>query len=239
MDRKRKRCRDQQRRVWGEESGGWEYQKRSGEYGRACKVEDGHRDKTMQCPWYICDRDCSSCTEFFAGLGASGGTETERCDVVSFTSVCFSVRGEQHSSVCYVGYGQRKQAVQKGQNYSSREALHIQSEWGDPFHYNNNKISDYPILATLAPVLLTFVKHVWFCTSPRYEEWTVPNDVTGHGGSPDRNRGWIVIFAYSHVTQLLWGLWPDMTSLLNIKNDPWVTEVNCPPRSLLYEIRFR
>ena len=31
-------------RGWCEESGGCEYQKRSGEYGRACKVEDSHRD---------------------------------------------------------------------------------------------------------------------------------------------------------------------------------------------------
>ena len=44
---------DQQWRVWCEESGGWEYQKWSREYGRVCKVEDSHRDKTEQCPWYI------------------------------------------------------------------------------------------------------------------------------------------------------------------------------------------
>ena len=35
-------------RVWSEESGDREYQKQSGEYGRVCKVEDSHRDKTEQ-----------------------------------------------------------------------------------------------------------------------------------------------------------------------------------------------
>ena len=50
MDRKQKRRGNQQWRVWCEESGGGEYQKRSGEYGRAYKVEDSQRDKTEQCP---------------------------------------------------------------------------------------------------------------------------------------------------------------------------------------------
>ena len=53
MDQKQKRHGNQQRRVWCAESGGGEYQKRSGEYGRVCKVEDCHRDKTEQCPCYI------------------------------------------------------------------------------------------------------------------------------------------------------------------------------------------
>ena len=35
-------------RVWCEESGSWEYQKQSREYGRVCKAENGHRDKTEQ-----------------------------------------------------------------------------------------------------------------------------------------------------------------------------------------------
>ena len=48
-----------------------------------------------------------SCTEFFVGLGASGEIETE---VVCFTVVVFSVRGEQHNCVCDEGFGQRKQA---------------------------------------------------------------------------------------------------------------------------------
>ena len=50
---KTEKARNQQWRVWCEESGGWEYQKKSREYGRVCKVEDGHRDKTEQCPRYI------------------------------------------------------------------------------------------------------------------------------------------------------------------------------------------
>ena len=52
----------------------------SGEYGRECKVETNHRDKTEQCERYICSRECLCCTEFFAELGASGEIETEvRC----------------------------------------------------------------------------------------------------------------------------------------------------------------
>ena len=50
---KTEKARNQQWRVWCEESGGWEYQKKSREYGRVCKAEDGHRDKTEQCPRYI------------------------------------------------------------------------------------------------------------------------------------------------------------------------------------------
>ena len=38
MDRKQKRRGNQQWRVWCEESGGWEYQNRSGDYERACKI---------------------------------------------------------------------------------------------------------------------------------------------------------------------------------------------------------
>ena len=49
----------------------------------------------------------------------------QKCDVVSFTSSFFFFffsflgRGEQYSSVCYEGSGQRKQAGQKGENCSS------------------------------------------------------------------------------------------------------------------------
>ena len=43
IDRKQKRCGNQQWRVLCEESGGQESQKQSREYGRACKVEDSHR----------------------------------------------------------------------------------------------------------------------------------------------------------------------------------------------------
>ena len=46
MDREQKRRGNQQWRVWCEEYGGWEYQKRSGVYGRVCKVEDSHGDST-------------------------------------------------------------------------------------------------------------------------------------------------------------------------------------------------
>ena len=70
MDRKQKRRGNQQWRVWCEESGGWECQKRSGEYGRVCKVEDSHRDKTEQCPWYIDSREWLSSTEFFCWTGS-------------------------------------------------------------------------------------------------------------------------------------------------------------------------
>ena len=108
---------NQQRRVWCEESGGWEYQKTSGECGRVCKVEDTHRDKTEQCPWYIYSRECLSCTKFFVGLEASEKIETE---VFCGQFYLFSVWGEQHSSVCDEGFGQMKQAGQKGENCSSR-----------------------------------------------------------------------------------------------------------------------
>ena len=45
MDRRQKRRGNQQWRVWCEQSGGSEYQKRSGQYGRVCKVEDSYIDK--------------------------------------------------------------------------------------------------------------------------------------------------------------------------------------------------
>ena len=72
MDWKQKRRGNQQWRVLCEESGGWEYQKWS-----ACKVEDSHRDKTVQCWWYIYSIECWSCTEFFVGLESRGEIETE------------------------------------------------------------------------------------------------------------------------------------------------------------------
>ena len=74
---KTEKAQEPQWRVWCEESGGWEYQKQSGEYGRVCKFEDSHRDKTEQCPWYICSRECFSCIEFVVRLGPSGEIETE------------------------------------------------------------------------------------------------------------------------------------------------------------------
>jgi len=87
MDRKRKMRGNQQWRVWWEESGDWDYQKRSGEYGMVCKVEDSHRDKTEQCPWYSYSRESLSCTEFFAGLKPVKILK-QRCDVGSFTCTC-------------------------------------------------------------------------------------------------------------------------------------------------------
>ena len=117
MDRKQKKRGNRQWRVWCEESGGWEYQKQSGEYGRACKVENSHRDRTEQCPWYIYSRECLSGTEFFVGLEASWKIET---GVLCGQFNVFSVWGEQHSSVCDEGFGQRKQAGQKGENCSSQ-----------------------------------------------------------------------------------------------------------------------
>ena len=93
---------------------------RSSEYRRVCKVEDSHRDKTEQYPWHIYSRECLSCTEFFIGLGASGESETEVwCGQFYFFFFSFLGRGEQYSSVCYEGSGQRKQAGQKGENCSS------------------------------------------------------------------------------------------------------------------------
>ena len=47
-----------------------------------------------------------------------------RSGVVSFTLLLFififSVKGERHRSICDEGYGQRKQAEQKGENCNSR-----------------------------------------------------------------------------------------------------------------------
>ena len=57
MDRRQKRRRNQQwKLVCCEESGGWEYQNRSGKDGKVCKIEDGHRDKTEPCPRYVYGR---------------------------------------------------------------------------------------------------------------------------------------------------------------------------------------
>ena len=118
MDWKQKRC-----RTNSGESGVRNLEAesiRSGvEYGRACKVENSHRDKTEQCQWYIYSRECLSCTKFFVGLEASGEIETE---VLCGQFYVFSVWGKQHSSVCDEGFGQRKQAGQKGENCSSQGA---------------------------------------------------------------------------------------------------------------------
>ena len=42
-DRRQKKRGNQQWKVWYGESGGREYQKHNGEYGRVCKTEEGHR----------------------------------------------------------------------------------------------------------------------------------------------------------------------------------------------------
>ena len=106
--------------VWCEESGGWKYQKRSGEYGRACKVEDSHRDKTEQCPGYIYSRECLSCIEFFVGL-----EKLKRVLCGQFLKK--SVWGEQHSSVC-----------DRGSRQTRNERIAVvkawQNEWGDQSH---------------------------------------------------------------------------------------------------------
>ena len=49
MDRspQKRRGNQKRRRAWYEEYGGSGYQKQSGEYGKECKVEDSHRDKTI------------------------------------------------------------------------------------------------------------------------------------------------------------------------------------------------
>ena len=65
---KDKSCRNQQWRVWCEESGGWEYPEQSREYVSVCKVEDSHRHKTEQCLWYIYNWECLSCATFSVGL---------------------------------------------------------------------------------------------------------------------------------------------------------------------------
>ena len=87
-DRKQKGLRNQQGKVWYEESGSWEYQKQSGEYGRVCK--DIHKNKMEQCASYIYNRECLSCTGFFFVLGASGAIETE--ELWGQLNVLFSMR---------------------------------------------------------------------------------------------------------------------------------------------------
>ena len=49
MDRspQKRRGNQKRRRAWHEEYGGSGYQKQSGEYRKACKVEDSHRDKAI------------------------------------------------------------------------------------------------------------------------------------------------------------------------------------------------
>ena len=95
---------------------------RSGAESLFGKVQEGvvnceDRDKAQQCPWYIYGRECLSCTEFFVGLLASVEIETKMwCGQFCV----FSAWGEQHSSVCDDGFGQRKQAGQKGENCSSQ-----------------------------------------------------------------------------------------------------------------------
>ena len=77
MDHRQKRCRNQQWRVWREESGCREYQKKRGEYGRVCNVEDSHRDKLEgACDTFIAE-SVHLALNFSVGLGASGATETE------------------------------------------------------------------------------------------------------------------------------------------------------------------
>ena len=76
-DWRQKRLGNQQWKVWHEGSGCCGYQKQSREYGLVCKIGDSHRDEMEQCTWYICTRECLSCTEFFVRLKASGELETE------------------------------------------------------------------------------------------------------------------------------------------------------------------
>ena len=45
------------------------YQNLSGEYGRVCKVEDSHRDKTEQRPWYIYSREWQQLKRFHSTQG--------------------------------------------------------------------------------------------------------------------------------------------------------------------------
>ena len=80
-----------------------------GEYGRVCKVEDSHRDKTDQCEKYICSSECLCCTEFFVELGANGKIEAEvGCGELY---VFFSMRRAANFCMdCDEGFGQRKRA---------------------------------------------------------------------------------------------------------------------------------
>ena len=55
---------NQQWRVRYKESGNWEYQKQSRQYGRVCKIEDSHRDKTEQCTFCIYNRQCQTQTKW-------------------------------------------------------------------------------------------------------------------------------------------------------------------------------
>ena len=89
-DRKQKRCRNQQLRVWCEESGGWEYQKQSREYGRVCKAEDDHRDKMEQswrerwrCQWPM--------TEISIGCFMTAGTQWQKSPLAAVWYLKFGV----------------------------------------------------------------------------------------------------------------------------------------------------
>ena len=58
---------------------------------RVCNVEDSHKDRTEQCPWYNYSRESLSCTEFFVGLKAGGNIQIEAwCgQLYVYVFVCF------------------------------------------------------------------------------------------------------------------------------------------------------
>ena len=98
------------------------------EYGRVCKVEDSHRNKTEQSLWYIYSRECLFCT-LSVGLGAIGETKTEVWYVVRFTLFQYVLS----STILYA-----TKTVDRGSRQARKERTAVvkvwQNEWGDQFH---------------------------------------------------------------------------------------------------------
>ena len=111
MDWKQERHGNQQWRVWCEESGGWEYQKWSGEYGRLCKVEDSHRVNMEQrvfiLYWILC----------WIGSQWRNWNRGVMWSVLHFFSMRWAAQ-------FYMQARKEKTAVVKA----------WQNEWGDQFH---------------------------------------------------------------------------------------------------------
>ena len=88
--------------------------------------------KTEQCPWYIYDRQCLSCTEFFAGLGASGENETEVWCGQVYIYLFFNF-SRRRAAVLYA-----TKTLDRGSMPARKERIAVvdawQNEWGDQFH---------------------------------------------------------------------------------------------------------
>ena len=101
-------------------------QKRRG--NQQCRVEDRHRDKTEQCPWYIYNR-VFILYWILCWIGSQWEKLKQRYYVVSFTFF----QCEASSTVLYA-----TKAMDRGSRQARKERIEAvkawQNEWADQFH---------------------------------------------------------------------------------------------------------